>query len=71
MASDAFLSWANRTVLRPGRENSYTSTTELVLVLILAGARSPVSGTHALVRRLSLPVSRKAVLSLPKVEPDL
>jgi len=31
MASDAFLSWANRTVLRPGREESYLSIQDIVV----------------------------------------
>ena len=31
MASDAFLSWANRTVLRPGREEPYLSIQDIVV----------------------------------------
>jgi len=31
MASDAFLSWANRTVLRPGREEPYLSIQDIVI----------------------------------------
>lgn len=31
MASDAFLSWANRTVLRPGREDPYLSIQDIVV----------------------------------------
>ena len=31
MASDAFLSWANRTVLRPGREEAYLSIQDIVV----------------------------------------
>jgi len=31
MASDVFLSWANRTVLRPGREEPYLSIQDIVV----------------------------------------
>src|ERR1700690_1602971 len=31
MDSDAFLSWANRTVLRPGREDPYLSIQDIVV----------------------------------------
>ena len=31
MASDTFLSWANRTVLRPGREEPYLSIQDIVV----------------------------------------
>ena len=31
MASDAFLAWSNRTVLRPGREEPYLSIQDIVV----------------------------------------
>jgi hypothetical protein len=31
MASEPFLSWANRTVLRPGREEPYLSIQDIVV----------------------------------------
>src|SRR5579859_5365105 len=31
MASDTFLSWANRTLLRPGREDPYLSIQDIVV----------------------------------------
>ena len=31
MASDPFISWSNRTVLRPGREESYLSIQDIVV----------------------------------------
>jgi hypothetical protein len=33
MASDPFLSWANRTVLRPGREEPYLSIQDVVVFI--------------------------------------